>query len=144
MWRIWLCVTGSLADIKENKVKAFICCCFYPICYQRSLFSHSFMSASDPVTHNQIHHIHNLTPLVTNKCFELLLLATCCDSLTITLLCTNHWLNCITFVNFDTDTLQLCCAESFWGWSTIHSLIGAHIKLTVQRQKQECSKWRRD
>ena len=32
-----------------------------------------FMSVSGPVAHNQIHHIHNLTPLVTNTCFELLL-----------------------------------------------------------------------
>ena len=37
------------------------------------LKTESFMSVSDPVTHNQIHHIHNLTPLVTNICFELLL-----------------------------------------------------------------------
>ena len=33
----------------------------------------TFMSVSDPVTHTQIHHIHKLTPLVTNTCFELLL-----------------------------------------------------------------------
>ena len=34
-----------------------------PVCLSTHLI---FISVSDPVTHNQIHHIHNLTPLVTN------------------------------------------------------------------------------
>ena len=70
-------------------------------CY---IYVYIFMSVSDPVTHNQIHHIHNLTPLVTNTRFELLLKATWCDSLIITLLCTNHWLNCVSVLPLSTLT----------------------------------------
>ena len=77
------------------------------------------MSGSDPVTHNQIHHIHNLTQLVTISDKHMFWVAAVShmiwqfnDNLLV-------MYKPLAKLSYLYRILQLCRTESFWGWSTM-------------------------
>ena len=76
------------------------------------------MSARDPVTHNQIHHIHNLTPLVTNT-FWVAALGHMMWQFNNNLVVLYKPLAKLCYLFQLWHILKLCCAESFWGWSAM-------------------------